>query len=258
MRYPVTLHERLYTIVLVPIVVVVLMAFAFAFYPVLAPMGSALPLETVLLAAVYTCARLVIAYAIAVLVAIPLALLVMSNKIVEAICLPIFDIIESVPVLALFPVVVMLFVRFGNLNGAAIFIIFLAMLWNIVFTLVGGLKLVPQDIIDAGRIFGVRGFELVRQVLLPAAFPQFVTGSILATAQGWNIIIVAEVLHTYIPGGTASQDLFGIGSVLVNAAANAQNGVFLTSVLVMVIIIALLNFFVWQKLLHYAQRFRFE
>ena len=31
--------------------------------------------------------------------------------------------------------------------------------------------------------------------------------------QGWNIVIVAEVLHTYIPGGSPQNDLFGIGSM---------------------------------------------
>ena len=54
------------------------------------------------------------------------------------------------------------------------------------------------------------------------------------------------------------EDLFGVGSILVSAAAHAQNGTFLSAVFVMVVIIAAFNFFVWQKLLHYAQRFRFE
>jgi ABC-type anion transport system duplicated permease subunit len=65
-------------------------------------------------------------------------------------------------------------------------------------------------------------------------------------------------LRTYIPGGTAAQDLFGVGSILVDAAAHSQTEVFIQAVLVMVVIIGLLNFFVWQKLLHFAQRFRFE
>ena len=93
---------------------------------------------------------------------------------------------------------------------------------------------------------------------MPAIFPQFVTGSILSFAAGWNICIVAEVLHTYIPNGNSSQDLYGIGSVLVNASAQGNNLTFLAAVIIMVIIIALLNFFIWQKLLHYSQQFRFE
>ncbi|HUO56442.1 MAG TPA: ABC transporter permease subunit, partial [Candidatus Paceibacterota bacterium] len=157
-----------------------------------------------------------------------------------------------------FPVVVILFVNVGFLNGAAIFILFVSMLWSLVFTLVGGLKIIPHDIIDAAHIFGVRGFSFVRRVIFPALVPQFVTGSILAVAQGWNIIIVAEVLRTYIPNGTSAQDLFGIGSILVDASANAQGTVFVESVFAIIIVIAFINFFVWQKLLHYAQRFRFE
>jgi len=259
MRYPVTMRERLYVIFLGPLIIVALMYAAYAFYPLLAPpSGTVVSLSTIMVAALYTCMRLAVAYALAVVVAIPLALLVTYNSTIEAFLLPVFDIFESIPILALFPVIIIIFIQFNFLNGAAIFILFLSMLWNIVFTLVGGLKIIPKDIIDAAHVFGLRGYALVRQVILPALVPQLVTGSILAVAQGWNLIIVAEVLHTYIPHGTSAQDLFGVGSILVSAAANAQNEVFLACVVVMVILIALLNFFVWQKLLHFAQRFRFE
>jgi len=258
-RYPVTAGERFWAIFLGPLIIVALMYAAYAIYPVLAPpSGAVVPLSTILAAALATCMRLLVAYVLAIVVAVPLALAVTSNATLEAILLPVFDVFESVPILALFPVIILVFIQFNFLNGAAIFILFLTMLWNIVFTLVGGLKIIPKDILFASQVFGVRGFARLRRVILPALVPQFVTGSILAVAQGWNLIIVAEVLHTYIPHGTSAQDLFGVGSILVSAAANAQNEVFLTAVVVMVVLIALLNFFVWQKLLHYAQRFRFE
>jgi NitT/TauT family transport system permease protein len=258
LTYPVSFRERIYAIVLGPLAVVGLLGLAFYFYPILEPTGTSLPLSTIWLAATYTLFRLTVAYVCAVIVAVPLAIAVTHNRIVEKIALPVFDVLQSVPILALFPVIIMLFVRFGNLNGAAIFILFLSMLWNLVFTLVGGLKLIPHDIVDAAHIFGLRGSSYLKRLVLPALVPQLVTGSILAVAQGWNITIVAEVLHTYIPGGTSAQDLFGVGSVLVSAAAHAQNGTFLGAVFTMVVIIAAFNFFVWQKLLHYAQRFRFE
>ena len=259
LSYPVSLRSRLYTLVLGPLAIVALVYAVAHFYPLLAaPSGQTISLPMILIAALETCTRLAIAYLLAVACAIPLAILVTSNATAEEFLLPVFDILQSVPILALFPVVVMLFINFDYLNGAAIFILFLTMLWSIVFTLVGGLKIIPHDIVDAAHIFGLRGFTFVRRVLLPALVPQLVTGSILAVAAGWNIIIVAEVLRTYIPGGTSAQDLFGVGSILVDAAANAQTMVFIESVLVMVVIIGLFNFFVWQKLLHYAQRFRFE
>lgn len=202
--------------------------------------------------------RLLTAYVFALILSIPLALAVNRSAFLERLLLPLFDIVQSIPVLAFFPIIIALFIRFGLLNGAAVFIIFLSMLWNIVFSLVGGLKVIPTDIKSAAHVFGAKGSVYTRRVLLPAVVPYLITGSLLAWAQGWNIIIVAEVLHTYIPGGTSSQDLFGIGSLIVNAAANGQNGVFIFAIFTMIGTIALLNFFVWQKFLHYAERFRFE
>lgn len=259
-RYPVTMRERFWTIFFGPLLIVALVYLFVHFVPFFTPneQGETISLDAIVLAALFTCARLLAAYVLAVVIAVPLALLVTYNATFESLLLPVFDIFESIPILALFPVIILAFIQFNFLNGAAIFILFLTMLWNIVFTLVGGLKIIPQDIVSAAQIFGVKGFARLRRVILPSLVPQFVTGSILAVAQGWNLIIVAEVLHTYIPHGTSAQDLFGIGSILVSAAANAQNEVFLSAVVVMVVLIALLNFFVWQKLLHYAQRFRFE
>ncbi len=259
MSYPVTLFQRIYTMVLWPLIVVLVVAITLRVLPEIAHHEvQEASFNTILLAALYTSIRLLIAYFFAIITAVILAVAVTYDNLIEEIFLPIFDVIESVPVLALFPVIVALFLNFGFYDGAAVFIIFLSMVWNIVFTIVGGLKIIPRDIIFAASVFGVKGFSYVRKVVLPAIVPQLVTGSILAMAQGWNIIIVAEVLHTYIPGGTSAQDLFGIGSVLVNAAANAQTQVFIEAVFVMVVLIGLLNFFVWQKLLHYAQKYRFE
>ena len=257
--YPVSIPQRLYTLFLGPLAIVAIIYALVSFNPAhTQAAGSVLSFTDLLIAALYTCIRLLIAYVSAVAVAVPLSILVTKNATVEAVLLPVFDILESVPILALFPVIIILFINFNFLNGAAVFILFLSMLWNIVFTLVGGLKIIPKDIFSVATVFGIKGFSLLRRIILPALVPQLVTGSILAVAQGWNLIIVAEVLHTYIPRGTSAQDLYGIGSILVDAAANAQNTVFVEAVFIMVVIIGLLNLFVWQRLLRYAQLFRFE
>ena len=257
-QYPHTLSERLYSFFLAPLALVALIFICIKIFNLPFANVSGLSFSDIALASIFTLGRLLSAYALAIIVAIPLAILATHSSVAEKILLPVFDILESVPILAFFPVLIFLFFKFGALNLAAIFILFLSMLWNIVFTLVGGIKIIPQDIISAAKVFKVSGWQYFRRVLLPSIFPEIVTGSILAMAQGWNLIIVAEVMHTYIPHGTSSQDLFGLGSILVNAAAGGQNSIFLLTLLVMILIIALFNFFVWQKLLHYAQRFKFE
>jgi len=221
-------------------------------------LASAPPPSYMASAVLATFARLFVAYCAALMVAIPLALLATRSIWFEKILLPVFDVAQSVPILAFFPVIVAVFLRFGFTNAAAIFIIFINMLWNIVFSAVAGIRAVPGDIDAASRVFGMRGMFYFRRVLLPAIFPYLVTGSLLAWAEGWNIVIVAEALHAYIPGGMAADDLFGIGSVLANAASIGYSGAFAAGVIALVGAIALLNFVVWQRLLKYAERYRFD
>ncbi len=241
-----------------PFLVIVALFVALRFSAVFPFIPANVSLQTVLLALLATFIRLIVAYALALVISLPLALLITKSAAVERLLLPLFDIAQSIPVLAFFPLVIVFFVRFGLNDAAAVFIIFLAMLWNLVFSLVGGLNVMPTEIKSAAQVFGVRGFDFTRKIVLPATVPYVVTGSLLAWAQGWNIIIVAEVLHTYIPGGTPSNDLFGIGSMLVNATATGENGVFIVSILAMVLLIGVLNFFVWQRLLTFSERFKFE
>lgn len=255
--YPVSFLHRFYVLVIAPLFVFGLVYLAVRLFPG-SGTGDVVTFSTIIAACGATLLRLMVAYAISALFAIPLALLVERNRIFEAILLPLFDVFESIPNLAVLPILIIFFLYVHFLEGAAIMILSLTMVWNIVFALVGGLQVIPKDVTYAARIFGLEGFSYVRRLVIPAVFPQFVTGSILAVAQGWNIIIVAEALRAYAPSGSSASDLFGIGSVLVHASAYSQNGTYLTAFFAMVAVIALFNLLVWQKLLHYSQRFRFE
>jgi len=254
--YAVHLHQRLYGLVLVPLVAVVVAALIVYHAP--ASGNGRVPLGMLIAALGSSMARLLVAYLVALVFALPMALLINYSPLTERALLPVFDIMQSVPVLAFFPVIIIFFVNYHFLEGAAVFIIFISMLWNLVFSLVGGLRLVPGDIKAAAYIYRIRRFAFVRRVTIPSIFPYFVTGSLLAWAQGWNILIVAEVLHTYLPHSGPSADLFGIGSVMVHASAGGNNNLFIAAILTLVVAIAIINLSIWQRLLRYAERFRFE
>lgn len=256
--YPVSIHQRLYSLVLIPLLVLGLVFLVIKFAGANINPVSHFGFGDIVLALLTTFTRLVTSYILALVISIPLALLINKSARAERILLPLFDVMQSVPILAFFPVVILLFVHYNFFNGAAIFILLVTMMWSIVFSVVGGLRVVPQDIKEAAQIFHIQGWTYVRQVLLPAVFPYIVTGSLLAWAGGWNIIIVAEVLHTYLPAGSSVQDLFGIGSLLVHASASGDQRLFFLAIMVLVIFVAILNLFIWQKLLRYAEKFKFE
>jgi len=257
-RPPETFFARLH-FALIPVASLLLLFGALSAVS-LFPFGSvpSMPASYIAGAFFATFFRLAVAYIFALAISVPLVALSRSGSFAEKLFLPFFDVMQSVPVLAFFPLIAGIFLQFGFTDAAAIFVIFLSMLWNIVFSLVAGLKAIPRDISWAAHVFGVKGFAYVRRILLPAVTPSLVTGSLLAWAQGWNIIIVAEVLHTYIPSGTATDDLYGIGSVLVDSVAAGETGTFAAAVVFLVGAIALMNFFVWQRLLNHAEKYRFE
>ncbi|MSR73564.1 MAG: ABC transporter permease subunit [Candidatus Pacebacteria bacterium] len=257
-RAPKTFFERAH-FAIIPVVFVLLLLLALR-TTTLFPLRGGLIVSASYIAGAFfaTLTRLSIAYVLALTLAVPLVALSRRGPLAEKVLLPFFDVMQSIPVLAFFPLIAGIFLQFGFTDAAAVFVIFLSMLWNIVFSLVAGLKAIPRDISWAAKVFGVKGFAYARRVLLPAVTPSLIIGSLLAWAQGWNIIIVAEVLHTYIPYGTGADDLYGIGSVLVDSVAAGEMGTFATAVVFLVGAIALINFFVWQRLLNHAEKYRFE
>jgi NitT/TauT family transport system permease protein len=212
----------------------------------------------VLTASANTFYRMLLAYLLAVVAAIPLAMVIGISAKVQRLLLPIADILQSVPVLAFFPVVVVFFTAYHAFELAAVFVIFVSMLWNIVFTVIGGLQTIPDDIKSAAIVFNVTGLKKFWYITLPAVVPFVVTGSLLAWAQGWTVVIVAEVLHTYIPHGTLSQDLLGLGSLMVDSNAGGQTSVFVATLVAMILLVTVMNLAVWQPLLRFSQRFRFD
>jgi NitT/TauT family transport system permease protein len=256
--YPTSVSQRIYSLVIVPLAVLFVVFFILRFFGGHSAQVSSVTVPILIAAMAASFARLLIAFAIAFVLSIPIAILITRNRITERILLPIFDVMQSVPVLAFFPVIIIVFVRYQLLNEAAIFILFVTMIWSIVFPLVGGLHTIPDDIKNMARVFKIKGWDYLKNVLLPAMVPFLVVGSLLAWAQAWNIIIVAEVLETYIPNGNAGQNLFGIGSMLVNASASSQSLTFFYALVTLIVTIIIMNFFVWQKLLRYAERFKFD
>ncbi|HVX90674.1 MAG TPA: ABC transporter permease subunit [Candidatus Paceibacterota bacterium] len=255
-QHPTTLWHRIFSAFLVPFFILVVAALI-AGGAAAAP-NYAIESGTLVAALGASIIRLLVAYVLSLVIGVPLGFIAEGNKRLEAFLLPVYDVLESIPVLAFFPVVILFFVRSGSLEGAALFILVFSMVWNIAFSTIGGLKVIPRDVINAGKVFGLSRLERLFQIELPALFPILVTGSILALADGWNIVIVAEALHAYAPQSANAGDLFGIGSILITAAGSGDNGTLIYALLVLIAAIALINVFLWQPLLARAERYKFE
>jgi NitT/TauT family transport system permease protein len=175
----------------------------------------------------------------------------------ERVMIPVLDILQSVPILGFFPVVIVLFVDLTpnswlGPNIASVFLIFTSMSWNMVFGVYESLKTLPAELKESADTFGVRGFLRFRRVLFPATVNRLVYNSVLSWTGGWFFLVEAEIFTTN------TSPLAGIGSYLSFAASDHNGDKFLAGLLVLILVIALLDFLVWRPMGHWAERFRYD
>jgi NitT/TauT family transport system permease protein len=208
------------------------------------------------LAIVYSFLRLSIAYVICIIWTIPAAYFIVKSKKASLYLIPIMEVAASIPAIALFPAMVVIFIRYGSLEIAAIILILLGMQWYLLFNLIAAIKSIPKDAQNVATSFGIKGTLYWKKVLLPSMFPSFTTGSITAWGGGWNTLIVAE----YIVYKGQEYHLFGIGYLLDKATFDSPNSsMVLLSVISMSITIMILNRLIWQPLYKKAfSKYKFD
>jgi NitT/TauT family transport system permease protein len=163
---------------------------------------------------------------------------------------PLAQIAASFPANMLFPIVVAWLLRIrAGLDIGAIPLMMLGTQWYILFNVIAGSMAIPQDLKEAGRIFGLRGGLRWRRLILPAIFPSLVTGGVTAAGGAWNASIVAEVAswqhHTLVA--------HGLGAYITLATAQGQGAHVLLGIAVMSLLVIAMNRLVWRPLYHLAE-----
>ncbi|MGB6500474.1 MAG: ABC transporter permease subunit [Thermoplasmata archaeon] len=176
----------------------------------------------------------------------------------ERVMIPVLDILQSVPILGFFPVAIYFFVgltptvHWLGPNIASVFLIFTSMAWNMVFGVYESLKTLPNELKEAADTFGLHGAVRFRRVLFPATINRLVYNSVLSWTGGWFFLVEAEIFTTN------TSPLRGIGSYLSIAASGHNAEAFLAGIIVLVTVIALLDFVVWRPLGRLAERYRYD
>lgn len=136
--------------------------------------------------------RVVTAWSLSLLVAIPLGLAMARSKSVERVLDPVIELFRPISPLAWIPLAIL---WFGIGETGKIFIIFIATFFPIVLNTVSGVKGVDPVLIRAGRVLGCESeASLFWRVILPAALPTIIVGLRIAFGTGWAAIIAAELV----------------------------------------------------------------
>ena len=219
-----------------------------------AGLASYLPTATVDVS--YSFLRMSAAYLLSLAFALSYGYYAAVHRTGERVMIPILDILQSVPILGFFPVVVLVLYNLPPAglgpNLASVILIFTSMSWNMVFGVYESLKTVPSDLREAADTFGLSGWLRFRRLLFPATVNRLIYNSVLSWTGGWFFLVEAEIFTT---NGAA---LPGIGSFLSFAASDHNAEQFLAGLILLVIVIAVLDFALWRPLGRWAERFRYD
>jgi sulfonate transport system permease protein len=99
--------------------------------------------------------------------------------------------IRTVPNLALIPLVIL---WFGIGEEAKLFLTALGVFFPIYLNTLHGVRTVDPQLIEMGRVYGMRGWTLFRKVIFPGALPSIFVGLRFSLGIMWLTLIVSETL----------------------------------------------------------------
>jgi NitT/TauT family transport system permease protein len=205
----------------------------------------------VVLLGAYTLARVAAAIVICTLVWVPIGVWIGLRPRWAQLIQPIAQFLAAFPANLLFPVIVIVIVRFAlNPNIWLTPLMILGTQWYILFNVVAGASAFPTDLKEASANLRVRGFLWWRRVIIPGIFPYYVTGALTASGAAWNSSIVAEVASW----GHTTLTATGLGAYIAEATTNGNGAGIMLGVCVMTGYVFLLNRVLWRPLHAYAVR----
>lgn len=177
--------------------------------------------ETIYLHAAYTAARVAIGVGVAAVLAIPLGVLVGTNRTWGNVLYVPLEAFRPIPPIAWLPIAIILLPAIPVAAGGtatevplpALFVVFIGAFFPIFTNTIEGARNIENEYIRAAKSLGADSSEVFRHVLVPATLPSILTGLALGVGLGWITVVAAEL----ITGGP------GLGYVIIQASRLLSN-----------------------------------
>jgi taurine transport system permease protein len=135
--------------------------------------------------------RIFAAAAIAIALGIPIGLLMGLNKWAKGVFDTPIEFYWPLPPLAYLPLMI---IWLGIGETSKIVLLALAMFAPIVLSAQAGVRSVSQERVNAALSLGATRFQLMREIVLPSALPEILTGIRISLGVGWGTLVAAELI----------------------------------------------------------------
>ncbi|MFI4996508.1 MAG: ABC transporter permease [Hyphomicrobiales bacterium] len=162
---------------------------------------------------------------------------------------PLAQFLAAFPANVLYPIAVIGIVRFDlNPDIWLTFLIMLGAQWYILFNVIAGASVFPNDLKEVASVMGLRSWSWWRRVILPGVFPYYVTGALTASGGAWNASVVAEI----VKWGDTTLKAKGIGAYIAQATTDGDYPRVVLGIAAMSVFVIVFNRLVWRKLYAFA------
>ncbi|HEX5659495.1 MAG TPA: nitrate ABC transporter permease [Polyangiales bacterium] len=144
----------------------------------------------------YSLMRVAQGYALALILGVPFGFMLGISKTFAKAFDPLAQVLRPVSPLAWLPLGLVLFQKS---DPAATFTIAMCSMWPTVLNTALGVRSIPVEYMNVGRVLGLSPTRRFFKILLPAALPYMWTGFRLSLGIAWLVIVAAEML-TGAPG----------------------------------------------------------
>ena len=159
------------------------------------------------------------AFLLSCVTAIPIGILMGSNRVIRGVFDPPLEFYRPLPPLAYLPLMI---IWFGIGELSKILLIFLAIFAPMAISARAGVKSVGIEQIHAAYAMGASKFQILWHVILPAAAPEILTGMRIGIGFGWTTLVAAEMV-------AATR---GLGFMVLNAAQYLQSDTVIMGIVV--------------------------
>jgi NitT/TauT family transport system permease protein len=135
--------------------------------------------------------RVLIGFFAAAIVAIPLGILMATNKKTEGFFAPFIGFVRYLPVSALIPLMILYF-GIGDFEKMAV--IFVGTFFQLVLMVQDTVGTVPGDLLKAAHTLGAEGSAIYTKVLLPASMPGIMDNLRICIGWAWTYLVIAELV----------------------------------------------------------------
>lgn len=130
-------------------------------------------------------------YSLALVTAIPLALLIGWRKRLFAVANPMTKVLGPIPPIVYIPYSIAIFPTF---KCSSIFIIFIGAFWPVFINTLNGTFNIEPKIIDSARVLNVKEKTLLFRIILPAILPSIISGATLGLVFSFILLTAAEMI----------------------------------------------------------------